>query len=67
METIWNIGITWTIFFQNLGSWLKTPMEAFSFFGTEIYSTAPARTLPVHGGQHRPAGWYYPSFEHFGQ
>jgi membrane-associated phospholipid phosphatase len=37
METIWNIGITWNIFFQNLGGWLKTPMEAFSFFGTENF------------------------------
>ena len=37
METIWNIGITWNIFFQNLGSWLKTPMEVFSFFGTESF------------------------------
>jgi hypothetical protein len=33
METIWKIGITWNIFFQNLGSWLKTPMEVFSLFG----------------------------------
>lgn len=37
METIWNIGITWNIFFQNLGGWLKTPMEALSFFGTENF------------------------------
>jgi len=37
METIWNIGITWNVFFQNLGSWLKTPMEVFSFFGTENF------------------------------
>ncbi len=37
METIWNIGITWNIFFQNMGSWLKTPMEVFSFFGTENF------------------------------
>jgi membrane-associated phospholipid phosphatase len=37
METIWNIGITWNIFFQNLGSWLKTPMEVFSLFGTENF------------------------------
>ena len=37
METIWEIGITWNIFFQNLGSWLKTPMEAFSFLGTESF------------------------------
>ena len=37
METIWKIGITWNIFFQNLGSWLKTPMEVFSLFGTEYF------------------------------
>jgi membrane-associated phospholipid phosphatase len=37
METIWNSGITWNIFFQNLGSWLKTPMDIFSFFGTEYF------------------------------
>ena len=37
METIWSIGITWNIFFQNLGSSLKTPMEVFSFFGTENF------------------------------
>jgi len=37
METVWNIGITWNIFFQNLGIWLKTPMEGFSFFGTENF------------------------------
>jgi len=37
METIWNIGITLNISFQSLGSCLKTPMEAFSFFGTESF------------------------------
>ena len=37
METIWNIGIAWNIFFQHLGSWLKTPMEIFSFFGNEYF------------------------------
>ena len=37
METIWNIGITWNIFFQSMGSSLKTPMEVFSFFGTEYF------------------------------
>jgi membrane-associated phospholipid phosphatase len=37
METIWEIGITWNIFFQNLGMWLKTPMEVFSFLGTERF------------------------------
>jgi membrane-associated phospholipid phosphatase len=34
METIWNIGITWNIFFQSLGGWLKTPMDFFSSLGT---------------------------------
>jgi membrane-associated phospholipid phosphatase len=37
METILNLGITWNIFLQNLGSWLKAPMEIFSFFGTEYF------------------------------
>ena len=37
METIWNTGITWNLFLQGLGSWLKTPMELFSFFGTEPF------------------------------
>jgi membrane-associated phospholipid phosphatase len=37
VETIWNNGILWNIFFQNLGSWLKTPMEVFSFFGNERF------------------------------
>jgi membrane-associated phospholipid phosphatase len=37
METIWNIGITGNIFFQNLGSWLKMPMEGISFLGTENF------------------------------
>ncbi len=37
MDTILNAGITWNIFLQNLGSWLKTPMEAFSFLGTEYF------------------------------
>jgi membrane-associated phospholipid phosphatase len=37
METIWNIGISWNIFFQNLGSFMKMPMEVFSFFGTENF------------------------------
>jgi membrane-associated phospholipid phosphatase len=37
MENLWNIGITWNIFFQNLGIWLKTPMEAFSFLGNEYF------------------------------
>jgi membrane-associated phospholipid phosphatase len=37
VETILNIGFTWNIFLQNLGSWMKTPMEAFSFFGSEYF------------------------------
>jgi membrane-associated phospholipid phosphatase len=37
METIWQTGIIWNIFFQNLGSWLKIPMEVFSLFGTEKF------------------------------
>ncbi|MGA2502671.1 MAG: phosphatase PAP2 family protein [Anaerolineales bacterium] len=37
METILNIGLTWNIFLQNLGGWLKTPMEAFSFLGSEYF------------------------------
>lgn len=37
MEAFWNIGITWNIFFQSMGSWLASPMEAFSFLGTEIF------------------------------
>jgi len=37
METVWNTGITWNIFLQNLGSWLKAPMAACSFLGTEDF------------------------------
>jgi membrane-associated phospholipid phosphatase len=37
METILNAGLHWNVFFQNLGTWLKTPMEIFSFFGTEYF------------------------------
>jgi membrane-associated phospholipid phosphatase len=37
MDTILNLGIPWNIFLQNLGSWLKTPMEFFSFLGTEYF------------------------------
>jgi membrane-associated phospholipid phosphatase len=37
METIWNTGIGCNIFFQSFGGWLKTPMEVFSFFGTETF------------------------------
>jgi membrane-associated phospholipid phosphatase len=37
VETILNIGLTWNIFLQNLGGWLKSPMEAFSFLGSEYF------------------------------
>jgi membrane-associated phospholipid phosphatase len=37
MEAIWNIGITWNVFFQSLGAWLKTPMDAISFLGNEYF------------------------------
>jgi len=37
METIWNMGITWNIFLQNLGGWLQAPMAGFSFLGTEYF------------------------------
>jgi membrane-associated phospholipid phosphatase len=37
MESIWSSGIVWNIFLQNLGSWLKTPMEFFSFLGNEYF------------------------------
>jgi membrane-associated phospholipid phosphatase len=37
MDTIWNVGITINIFFQSLGTWLKTPMEMFSFLGNEYF------------------------------
>ncbi len=67
METIWNTGITWNIFLQNLGSWLKTPMEVFSFFGTEYFFLLllPALYWCLED-RHWPTSWHYPSFEHFG-
>jgi membrane-associated phospholipid phosphatase len=37
MEFIWNNGITINLFFQSPGAFLKTPMEIFSFFGTETF------------------------------
>ena len=37
MGNILNIGISWNIFLQSLGAWLKTPMEAFSFLGNEYF------------------------------
>ncbi len=35
MEFIWQIGVTITLFFQSLGSWLELPMKAISFLGQE--------------------------------
>lgn len=37
METIWNLGISWSSSLQSLGSWLKAPMNVFSFLGTEYF------------------------------
>ncbi len=37
MEIIWNMGISLNILFQSFGIFLKTPMEIFSFFGTEVF------------------------------
>jgi membrane-associated phospholipid phosphatase len=37
VEPVWNNGITWNIFFQNLGNWLKMPMEVFSYLGNERF------------------------------
>jgi len=37
MENFLNFGITINVFFQNLGSWLKTPMDLFSFLGNEYF------------------------------
>ena len=37
MGTIWNLGITWGISLQSIGSWLKAPMNVFSFLGTEYF------------------------------
>jgi membrane-associated phospholipid phosphatase len=40
MDQILNTGISINLFFQGLGSWLKTPMEMFSFLGTEYFYLA---------------------------
>jgi membrane-associated phospholipid phosphatase len=37
MESIWNLGINITLAVQSLGSWLLTPMNFFSFLGTEEF------------------------------
>ena len=37
MDTILDFGVKIVLFFQGLGSWLKWPMEALSFFGTEEF------------------------------
>jgi membrane-associated phospholipid phosphatase len=37
MDTILNWGITVILFLQNLGSWLISPMNFFSFFGYEMF------------------------------
>lgn len=37
MDAIWNIEIEITLFFQNLGAWLTTPMVAISFLATEYF------------------------------
>lgn len=34
MDWIWQIQIGITLFFQNMGAWLVSPMKFFSFFGT---------------------------------
>ncbi|HQJ03354.1 MAG: hypothetical protein KA046_03880, partial [Longilinea sp.] len=35
MDTVWQLEINLTLFLQNLGSWLNTPMEFFTFLGSE--------------------------------
>ena len=37
MEAIWSIEIGITQFFQNLGSWLSTPMQWITFLGNEYF------------------------------
>jgi membrane-associated phospholipid phosphatase len=37
METIWNIGIAFIIWFQGLGDWLIAPMKFFTFLGSEEF------------------------------
>lgn len=38
METIWNAGVDFILFLQNLGSWLVPPMQLFSFLGTSMFA-----------------------------
>jgi membrane-associated phospholipid phosphatase len=45
METIWNLGLPWNLFLQDLGTWLKTPMELFSFLGNEYFFLVLLPTL----------------------
>jgi membrane-associated phospholipid phosphatase len=37
MDLLWQLQINITLFFQNLGTWLETPMKAFSFLGNEEF------------------------------
>lgn len=37
MESLWNLEINITLFFQSLGDWLTTPFQAISFLATEIF------------------------------
>lgn len=37
METIWNTGIAFIIWFQSLGGWLIIPMKVFTFLGSEEF------------------------------
>ena len=52
METILNLGLSWNVFLQSLGTWLKAPMEFFSFLGTEYFFLLllPALYWCVEGG-----------------
>lgn len=40
METIFNSGIAFIIWFQGMGGWLAGPMKFFSFLGTEYFFLA---------------------------
>ena len=37
METVWQMGITFILAFQSLGSWLELPMRFFTFLGSEDF------------------------------
>jgi len=37
MDTLWNTGIAFIIWFQGLGSWLVTPMKLFTLLGSEEF------------------------------